>query len=765
MLKYIKIFIALLIFIFPLYDLFGAGYVCYDVMQFTRCNSGYYMAQSRTDTTCNPTPQAGNACLQCPQGYKCAGEKNCPEKINGIIFDLNGGDGTTPDLIENITTGETYQLPTGDTTSYYRAGYVFKGWSTSSSATTGNTSYTVPTDSNDSIILYAVWSACNTGTYKPHTQKANAACLTPDTGYYANSCLNQGMACKEQTQCNGFEYCDGGLLKRCPTKTSNWTEGTGTGWSSITECYQTINATSISQYCTAGTITQHALSNGTWGPSEMSGVKATEGAFVDNTNKTCSQCSGAVWSAGGTATSCTACPQKTSGWTLGTGTGWKSRTQCYQQKTQLANCNAGSLKQYGDKDENKWNDIILMGTPLSANAGSYVSGSSCVICEEGYWCAGGTAPKEPCPEGTGSPAGSASKEACTGDCTNITDNTVCLGIPGCAYTELKKCYDCPAGFYCPGDGQGALDCPESHPNSEEGSEEKTQCYAECEESSEIVKNGSVKPDSKTVNYDKQCEYTNWKNSNYVTCNNQDDICNGYHFNEKGPTNVDNACISNKQSCTPSEDYTSSGIHFWSTSAGKYGKCYITGCKDAYHGRPEGSSTQCETTVYPACDQDTFPCYFELGNCVCSNNTTDPTKDCIKGSIDWDFDNKEYDYSDCKCGIEGQQAGSCGTRNASCDYVSGKNDDTVWDCTYNAIACDSGCCMTESIPDECHSAPKGYYGPDTDKYSCIACPAGSTTTNAGAQNINACTITGGSSGTKFCDNNGCFYLPSGVNIPY
>lgn len=61
-----------------------------------------------------------------------------------------------------------------------------------------------------------------------------------------------------------------------------------------------------------------------------------------------------------------------------------------------------------------------------------------------------------------------------------------------------------------------------------------------------------------------------------------------------------------------------------------------------------------------------------------------------------------------------------------------------------------------------TCPAGYYCSKTEQNSC---PIG-TTSATGATSVSACYMQGGQSGTKFCDKNGCFYLPTGIgNISY
>lgn len=62
------------------------------------------------------------------------------------------------------------------------------------------------------------------------------------------------------------------------------------------------------------------------------------------------------------------------------------------------------------------------------------------------------------------------------------------------------------------------------------------------------------------------------------------------------------------------------------------------------------------------------------------------------------------------------------------------------------------------------APQGKYCTEDGKYA--NCPQGTTTLSIGATSITDCVMVGGSNGTKFCDNqNRCFNLPEGTNIPY
>ena len=58
-------------------------------------------------------------------------------------------------------------------------------------------------------------------------------------------------------------------------------------------------------------------------------------------------------------------------------------------------------------------------------------------------------------------------------------------------------------------------------------------------------------------------------------------------------------------------------------------------------------------------------------------------------------------------------------------------------------------------------PAGYYCGES---GITKCPIG-TTSNPGSTSIEKCFMKAGTDGTRFCDNNGCFFLPGSFTIPY
>ncbi|MGN0917478.1 MAG: hypothetical protein ACI4NZ_04730, partial [Candidatus Enterousia sp.] len=118
-------------------------------------------------------------------------------------------------------------------------------------------------------------------------------------------------------------------------------------------------------------------------------MTAKAGSIISGNNTkdaTCTQCSGAVWSDGGTATSCSKCPDQTSGWTRNTGTGWSAVTQCYETQTP-ANCASGTVKHHATSTT-AWNTTPTLVTQLKSKAGYYASSTatSCTICPVGSYC-------------------------------------------------------------------------------------------------------------------------------------------------------------------------------------------------------------------------------------------------------------------------------------------------------------------------------------------------------------------------------------------
>ena len=228
----------------------------------------------------------------------------------------------------------------------------------------------------------------NTVTYTGTAWPATTYGVTATGGYVISGNNTAAATC---TQCSGAVWSAGGTAtscSACPAQTSGWTRNSGTGWTAVTQCNQTKTGTAISSYCASGVLKQNATSATAWGETTIAtALSAKAGSIVNG--QTCEQCSGAVWSAGGTATSCSACPAQTSGWTRNSGTGWTAVPQCNQTKSVGGNCSAGVLKQNATSTT-AWGASTI-ATALQAKPGYIVSGQTCTGCAAGTYSAGGAA--------------------------------------------------------------------------------------------------------------------------------------------------------------------------------------------------------------------------------------------------------------------------------------------------------------------------------------------------------------------------------------
>ena len=482
-------YLACLFTLFFVGNSLAAGYSCPDSKMYTSCNSGYYLddcGSYRDGRTVNPT--VGNSCDSCPSGYECDGGTKCPY-VNEvtITYNLNGGGGSAPSP-QKCTPGESCSLASGATDSFYNAGYVFVGWSTSSTATSGFSSLTF--SANDTV--YAVWNKCPAGTYKAGKgTKASASCSactgrtkysgagaaycsTVRSGYYTTGCNSSGNKCTAQSQCTGATYCTGGEQKSCPAETSGWTRGTGTGWTSYTDCYQTKNATSVSSYCSAGQLQQKGASATTWGTATvLTTFQADPGAYVTGTgaNTTCSRCTSDYYCPGGTTTR-QSCSSLADGFYPNSVSGSDSADDCYTDglegeyvadsgDSSATSCAAGTYKgfhtvYYGNTSScNECQNYGYSSTGSSYCArvsdGYYAtgcdsSGNGCTgrePCSGAYWCSDGV--RNSCPTAdSGWTLGEGSYWDTYADCYEYRDATEISSY--CASGRLVRSADSASGY-------------------------------------------------------------------------------------------------------------------------------------------------------------------------------------------------------------------------------------------------------------------------------------------------------------------------------
>ena len=397
---------------------------------------------------------SGQTCTQCSGAVWSAGGtatscSSCPAQTSGwtratgtgwgSVTQCNqtksvGGNCSAGVLRQNATSTTAWGGSTISTALQAKPGYIVSGQTcTGCSAGTYSAGGTA--------------TSCSACTTRAKYSGANAsACTNVSSGYYTTGCNTSGNNCTGQSQCTGTTYCVSGVKNNCPAAESNWTLGTGNGWSAVTSCFETRNATSVSSYCSAGQLKKNATSSGTWPTASTISVafQAKAGSIVSG--QTCTQCSGAVWSAGGTATACSSCPAQTSGWTRATGTGWGSVGSCYQTRAATAvstYCSAGQLKQTG-KSTTEWNASTI-SVAFQAKAGSIVSGQTCTQCSGAVWSAGGTATScSSCPANygantaTGKTAASQCQTSCAAGYAVQEANKACAIVPSGYQTGTHK---------------------------------------------------------------------------------------------------------------------------------------------------------------------------------------------------------------------------------------------------------------------------------------------------------------------------------------
>ena len=284
------------------------------------------------------------------------------------------------------------------------------------------------------VVAYGSTSSCSACTGRTQYSSAGASsCSTVSTGYYTTGCNASSNNCTGQSQCTGATYCASGVQNNCPAQTSGWTRGTGNGWTSYTSCYETKDV--VSRFCSAGQLKKTATSATAWGAPTISvAVQARPGAIVNG--QTCELCSGANYSAGRTATSCTACPTAEPGWIQGTGDAWSSYSSCYETQTP-ANCAGGTVKRVAASATAYKTDVTLV-TQLKSKAGYYASATatSCTICPAGSYCPASATTTTKCANWTYAP--SSGMASCTA-CPTLTSDWSKADSTGTGWTSYTSC--------------------------------------------------------------------------------------------------------------------------------------------------------------------------------------------------------------------------------------------------------------------------------------------------------------------------------------
>ena len=458
----------------------GSGTVDYirdnAVTCYVTCNTGY-SRYGGTDTITSFS-KGGSA------GYGWV-IGQCFARTSTVSFDANGGTGGQS---ANVTAKYDSAMPSISTTAPTRTGYTFMGWYDNATYTSGTQYYTAAGASARTwnkvanTTLYAGWKvnsytctagqylpagatscssceagrACAGGTYSYNASSAQgrvdcmgrtqfsaagaAKCSTVSTGYYTTGCTNDKL-CTGQSQCTSGTWCASGVQNQCSSlsgvSVSGGTYTSAAGSSANTACKYTAPSKTITgcKTVTTNTVTY----SGTAWPATTYGVTANGGYIISGNNTataTCSQCGTAKYSAGGTATSCSSCPNADSGWTATSPAGSTAYTACYEYQTPV-NCASGSVKRAASSATAYSSTISLLST-LKSKAGYYASttATSCTICPAGSSCAASATAPTTCANWTY--AASTGMSSCTA-CPALTSGWTKADSTGTGWKSHTNC--------------------------------------------------------------------------------------------------------------------------------------------------------------------------------------------------------------------------------------------------------------------------------------------------------------------------------------
>ena len=282
-------------------------------------------------------------------------------------------------------------------------------------------------------------SACTGRTQ--YSAAHSASCSTVSTGYYTTGCNTSNNNCTGQSQCTSGTWCSSGVQHQCSSLTgvsvSGGTYTSAAGSSANTSCKYTAPNKTITGCSTVTTNT--VTYTGTAWPATTYGVTATGGYVISGNNTaaaTCTQCGTAKYSAGGTATSCSACPTADSGWTATSPAGSSAYTACYEYQTPV-NCASGTVKRAASSATAYSSTISLLST-LKSKAGYYASttATSCTICPAGSSCAASATAPTTCVNWTY--AASAGMASCTA-CPVLTSGWTKANSTGTGWSSHTNC--------------------------------------------------------------------------------------------------------------------------------------------------------------------------------------------------------------------------------------------------------------------------------------------------------------------------------------
>ena len=469
---------------------------CYSVTSWKSCSidACNYVAYSNNDGTGDGTIKSGcptnNAnCVMAPNevtaasGYYVSGTSclSCSGFANGFYPNSDNGNTGGQSACRTVSLSGQYVTTNATSATNCEAG-TFKGAHTVNygsnsscavcatntysdakaascqSCNTGNGYGNSGTSATNHAGVASCKVTCSAGQYVP---TAGGGCVSVGNGYYtSNSVTVAQNATSSRNACsslNGVSVSGGTYTSVSP-------------YNAATTCRYTAPDKEITG-CSSVTTNTIAYTSSGWQATTYA-VLAKAGYIIANNNTasaTCSQCNGAVWSSGGSTTSCNSCPERTSGWTRGTGAGWESYSRCYQTKpaTSVSDyCSSGQLQQFASS-ATKW-DTASVSITFNAKPGAYVNGTgaatTCSQCIANNYCPGGTTTMQSCASFAdgfypNSGAGSASKEDCFTNSlsgqyvtTNATSATNCeagtfKGAHTVNYGSNSSCAVCATNTY------------------------------------------------------------------------------------------------------------------------------------------------------------------------------------------------------------------------------------------------------------------------------------------------------------------------------
>ena len=400
----------------------AAGYTCPSSKKYTSCNSGYYMngtgaGNSCTSCTTVSATDLSQSCTRNPTttelsnahakaGTISGARQKCTGKHTGGAGGTNGVGSCSGCSSWGSCSGGTLTITTCS------AGYYKDG---NSCVACGGNNYYCPGDNTRKNVSSGYYSTGGTSTTR--------------TG---------------QRQCTGATYCSGGVQKDCPSQTSGWTRNGGTGWTSYTQCNQTRAATSVSSYCSSGTVKQNATSATKWGTTTVSStLYAKTGSYVSGT--TCNQCPAGYRCPGGTAarSACSgsleyqnavgqsACKTVSSGYYKASNSAQRECPLGYRDGTAAANISSCKMDveagHYVGTKNSSTQSTCAAGSFKAAHTVSYGSTSSCSTCSgRTKYSTAGAASCSTVSAGYYTTGCNTSGNACTGQ-SQCTGATYCSG--------------------------------------------------------------------------------------------------------------------------------------------------------------------------------------------------------------------------------------------------------------------------------------------------------------------------------------------------